>query len=59
MSTPIMACCVDCQNPYSARLVDGDIILPTNDGCCECGASDFEIVTQSANEDGTTGRQQG
>lgn len=46
MAKGVLALCEACGRGYAARL-DGDrIILPTRDGCCACGGSEFEIGTE-------------
>lgn len=45
MAVRILALCEACGKGYSARLVNEQIILPTNDGCCECGEQGFEVCT--------------
>ena len=49
--TPVQ--CKACANPYSARTVEGDVILPTNDGKCVCGSDELvviEVDTNNSNE---------
>lgn len=37
--TPVQ--CADCGQVYSARLVEGDVVVATNEGHCQCGSDDF------------------
>ncbi|WP_158055396.1 hypothetical protein [Halorussus halophilus] len=37
--------CIDCGQVYAARAYDGEIILPTETGVCDCGASHVVNLT--------------
>ena len=45
--TPVQ--CKACAKPYSARSVEGDIILPTNDGKCVCGSDELVVIEIDTN----------
>lgn len=48
--------CQACGRPYSARLVDKEIILPTDDGNCACGSDAFVGVSDVQRQDATAGK---
>lgn len=37
--------CLECDQVYSARLHNGDVLLPTNKGVCKCGATQVVDMT--------------
>ncbi|MFC4548958.1 MULTISPECIES: hypothetical protein [Halorussus] len=40
----LIVSCPDCGNVYVAREHDGELILPTDSGVCECGSRDVKAV---------------
>lgn len=38
-----MAVCRECGTPYGAKRKLDEIILPTDDGRCRCGGSEFDV----------------
>lgn len=54
MAESIAVQCDDCGQPYSARLVDSEVILPTSDGKCVCGNDEFMKVEASEGDDTTS-----
>lgn len=45
--------CENCGQPYSARLVDDEVLVPTSDGRCKCGSEQF---AEAEYEEGTDGQ---
>ncbi|WP_162562447.1 hypothetical protein [Salinigranum rubrum] len=41
MTERIPVLCENCGQPYSARLVDDEVLVPTSDGRCNCGSERF------------------
>ena len=37
--------CLDCEQVYSARLHDDELLLPTETGVCQCGATELHDMT--------------
>ncbi len=37
--------CLECEQVYSARLHDGDVIRPTETGVCKCGTTQVVDLT--------------
>lgn len=48
--------CEDCDQPYTARFVEGELILPTNDGRCSCGSDEFSKMDTTS--DGAEGEKE-
>lgn len=46
--TPVR--CQACGHAYAARIVEGDVILETNDGDCACGNDAFTVIRESAEQ---------
>lgn len=45
MAQRIVAHCRACGNPYAARLTgEGEILIPTDDGTCNCGSDDMALT---------------
>lgn len=42
----VLAVCDSCQRAYAARLVDGRVIVATDDGCCACGEETFVVPSR-------------
>lgn len=47
MAESITVQCEDCSRPYSAQKVQGQIVLPTDDGTCHCGHEQFVVVANN------------
>lgn len=47
----VLVKCADCGKAYAARRQDGEPILPTNDGSCECGSDSFVELEASVETD--------
>ncbi len=43
--------CENCGRPYCARLVDDEVLVPTTDGRCRCGAERFVEVEHDEGPD--------
>lgn len=47
--------CEECGQAYSARIVGDDVVLPTDDGKCECGSDRFSDVSKPEDAEETAG----
>lgn len=47
--------CAQCGQVYTARVNDGEFVLPTEDGRCGCGARAFEEMTVEGEPDAPDG----
>lgn len=44
MAERVPVVCEACDQPYAAHFVEGELVLPTNDGRCSCGNEGFTKV---------------
>jgi hypothetical protein len=52
MERQVAVLCEDCRKPYTARLVDDDVVVPTHDGNCVCGHDGFTEVEYVTDAEG-------
>lgn len=50
MAEKIAVLCRACSHPYSAREVDGEVVLSTDEGRCTCGSTTFVKVESGADD---------
>lgn len=43
MAERILSVCESCGKAYAARQVENQLVVPTDDGRCSCGESQFDV----------------